>query len=378
MGTILRTLSSRWTGISIILLSISPLSAQQLVVQKVWEFGAVDGPPETIWERIVDATILHGQVLAVDLNLAEVRAYSLSGEYLGLVGGRGQGPGEFLRPASIQRTGDSLRVYDILQKRSVIIDPDGRAVRTRKTEFPPRSNFFHRVWKGRHGWWIGETGLIGRQRPSECDTVHYTIVWKPFEETDTIGIVPGNPYWIDAATLDSLVMHTVENLGPAGGTWVLGDSVLVLVDGNRSDAALFRIGPNGPELRRTKPLPGSPSELTADDRKAAAQAYFRKYDVDPSRTSIRGFVLPEFWSAWTRVRGDDKGGVWLRRGGPELIDPARGERWVRWDLETDDFLEVEMPPGVEIHQFGEGHAVGFRRDGLGVQYLLLYRIVESG
>lgn len=377
MGTSFRPLVQFSMAMGIVLAAPLSVSSQDLQVEKVWEIGAVDGPPETIWERIQDAAILNGAVYAADIAMAEVREYSLKGEYLGRIGGKGQGPGEFVGPVSIQSSQDTLWIYDGLLKRWVIVNSSGEHVRTQLPEVPPRSNFFQRIWRGRHGWWVGETALIGRRRPSECDSTHFTIVWKAFHQTDTVSSVPGNPYWIDSASEDSLVMHTTENLGPSGGTWVIGDSLLVLVDGIQSEVSLYLLASGGLEKIRERPLPGARKALTAADREAAAEAYFRKYDLDPGHTSIRRFVLPDYWSAWTRVRGDDEGGLWLRRGGPELVDPSLGEHWVRWDLADDSFRELQIPPGVEILQFGERHAVGLRRDDWGVEYLLLYEIFKD-
>lgn len=374
MSTLLRLLSLATAAAGIVLLWPTQVSAQQLRVEMVWEIGEINGPPQIIWERISDAVIFNDRVIASDLAMAEVRAYSLSGGFIGLLGGPGPGPEEFGAPHTMLIVRDTLFVYDGGYDRWVLFDRDGNHVRTARPEIPQKVSFYQRIWIGRHGFRVGETHLVGRRLPSECDSTHLTIAWRPFGQTDTLASIPGNPYWIDSASLNSLVMHTVENLGPSGGTWVMGDSLLVLVDGVGSEGSLFLLTEDGLEEVRQRSLPGTRQRLTEADREAAANAYFRKYDVDPAHTSIRRFVLPEYWSAWTRVRGDEKGGVWLRRGGPELVDPSRGEQWVRWDLADDEFRELDMPPGVEILQFGEGHAVGLRRDEWGVEYLVLYRI----
>ena len=121
-------------------------------------------------------------------------------------------------------------------------------------------------------------------------------------------------------------------------------------------------------------LNGERSQVTDVDKGLIEADYYRRHGLVPEETTIQGFRVPEQWAAWTRVRGDGQGSVWIRRGGGELFDPGRGERWVRWTLEDNGFSEIEAPPGVEILQFGEGHAVGLRRDDLGVEYLLLFRI----
>ena len=352
----------------------TPGSAQELSLERIWEIGSIEGPDETIWQRISDAGILGGRVYVADIELSEVRAFSLQGEYLGLVGGPGQGPLEFARPLSMQVVHDTLRIYDKGLQRWVILDEAGNHVRTERPDVPPRSNFLKRIWRAKHDWWVGETSLIGRRLPSDCDTTHLTITWRSFDQTDTLSSISGNPLWLRVERSGALVMHTVDNIGPSGGTWVLGDSLLVLVDGALSTAEIWAADPDGWRLVLERSLNGERSQVTDVDKGLIEADYYRRHGLVPEETTIQGFRVPEQWAAWTRVRGDGQGSVWIRRGGGELFDPGRGERWVRWTLEDNGFSEIEAPPGVEILQFGEGHAVGLRRDDLGVEYLLLFRI----
>lgn len=352
------------------------LVGQSLTVEKIWEIGGVDGSPESIWMRIEDATITGDRIYAVDIALPAVRAFGVDGSYVGEVGREGQGPSEFARPVSAVVVQDSLWIFDLAQDRYTIFDARGNHGRTPRMS-PLGGRHLVQVWPGRHGWHIGMTGVIGRSTPSRSQPNHRTIVWNDIR-VDTIAVFDGKPFWVryDNLHLDSLRMSTVLSLGPEGGPWVLGDSLLVQVDGSRSLARIFRMTPSGPELERTRSLPGRPRPLTSAERKASVAWYFRFFGLDPegSEHHIVEVVPPDSFPAWSRILGDGDGAIWLRRGGPEMIDPERGERWMRWSLEDGSLDWVELPPGVEALRFRDGYMVGKRRGDFEVEWLVLYRV----
>lgn len=349
---------------------------QEFRVERTWEIGAVDGPPETIWSRIVDATILNGRVFAADIMLPTVRSYTPDGQYVGTLGEAGQGPGEFARPLSLTVVDDNLWVYDRTQDRWVIFDSSGEHLRTVRPEVPTRPNFFQRIWNARHGWSLGITGVISRRWPSQSITDHFVIAWKDSTTSDTLASIPANPFLVQLSIFDSLRVEPRVAANPAGGAWLLGDSLLVVVDGMESEATLYRVMPEGLERARDRTLPGRPHALTEQDRNAAEAWYYWRFNIDRDESRITEVVVPfESWSAWTLVRGDDAGGVWLRRGGPQRMDQRVGEHWVRWSLEEDSFRELQLPAQVEALAFRHGYVVALRRGAFGVEYLQLYRIM---
>ena len=346
----------------------------QIEVELVWEIGTVNGPAETIWDYIMDATIVDGAVYAVDIRLQTVRGFSVAGEYLGELGRVGQGPGEFAQPISVTVVNDTLWIYDVTLDRWAIFDHDGRHVRTERTGsgYSPLA-FLNRLWPGRNDQWIGMTGLVQRSRPSQSVDDHYVLSWDDSGVVDTLAVIPGNPYWTERDWTDSLVMSPTESLGPSGGAWVLGDSLLALVVG--TEALLYQLEER-PKLTHRSRLPGASRPITEAEAELAARAYYRTYGLDPEESSTTGFVLPEQWAPWTRVLGDDEGNLWLRRGGPELVDPTQGERWVRWRIGSGERDEVLIPPGVEALRFRDGYMVGMGYGTLGTQRLYLYRLRE--
>ncbi len=178
---------------------------------------------------------------------------------------------------------------------------------------------------------------------------------------------------------DSLHLNTSPrgNLGPDGGVWVLGDSLVVWVDGATSTGRVYQVGRDSPTLVRTKTLPGAVRPLSEAEHKAAIAWYYRRWNIEPGAEGAPIEVVPpDHWSAWTRVVGDEEGNVWMRQGGPRILDPDKGERWARWSLADDSLRWVELPPGVEGLRFREGYVVGVERGEFGVESLVLLELME--
>lgn len=351
------------------------LSAQEIQLQRVWEVGAVDGPPEAIWSRIEDATIMAGHVYAVDIDLQMVRRFELSGEYRGELGGVGQGPGEFARPISVSARSDTVTVLDFAQRRWALFDSQGQHLRTSRLPSESDGYYFDRLWTARHGWYIGQTLTEGASNPSAVVTQLHTLVWRPPEVFDTLLAIESNSLWYRDEPDEQFRIFTSFNLGPDGGSWLLGDSLLVTLDANEGRAHLWRLTSSGIEEVRSRELSGERREVTSADRETVTASFRWLQDLSTERRLAYEFVFPDSWSAWTAVLGDEEGNLWIRRGGPRNVDRTVGEQWVRWSLRDDAMTEVELPAGVEALRFREGHLVGKREDEWGVEYLVLYRLM---
>lgn len=375
---------ARWFLLVCLLGAPGRSAAQDLQVRKLWEKGEVDGPPETIWVRIRDATILNDRVFALDVGAPTVRAFTVSGDYVDDLGRKGSGPGEFVLPTSLSVVDDSLRVYDLGLKRYAVFDAEGRHGRTSSVADPLNRGggvyWIERLWPGRHGWWMGLHTLLGTSRPSQSVSRYALLMWRSLEAVDTLISYDGNPTWTKYHRTDSLHLNTTlqGNLGSDGGVWVLGDSLVAWVDGATSTGRLYQVGRDSLMLVRTKTLPGDVRPLSEAENKDAIAWYYRRSNTEPGAEGAPIEVVPpDHWSAWTKVVGDEKGNIWMRQGGPRILDPAKGERWARWSLADDSLRWVELPPGVEGLRFREGYVVGMEHGEFGVQSLVLLELVGS-
>lgn len=103
------------------------------VIEPVLAFriGEVDGPPEYAFGQI--ATVVGGEnggFFTCDINDMQIRRYDGTGKYVGNVGRRGAGPGEYQGCTDLALTNDgSLVVNDQSNARFVIYDVEGTYVR---------------------------------------------------------------------------------------------------------------------------------------------------------------------------------------------------------------------------------------------------------
>lgn len=376
MNARLRTRTVHWALLALMTIPTS-LRGQGLYLERMWELGTVDGPPETIWSRIADATIMAGGVYAVDVAIPAARAFEITGEFRGELGGVGQGPGEFARPLSVFARGDTLAVYDVALRRTALFDVEGEHLKTLRTAAGSEPHGLERVWTAEHGWNVGRSLIIGRSRPESSVTDLYTVAWRPSERLDTLLTVASNAVWVrDGPNDPTLRVLTVYNLGPEGGSWLLGDSLLATLNARESLLRFWHFTPMGPEVIAERSLGGERRRLTAADRRAASDWLDWKYGISPEDTDLE-YVFPEWWSPWTAVLGDSRGHIWIRRGGPRHVDQEAGEQWLRLSLDEQSAVELETPVGVEVLRIRDGYVVGKRTGAHGVEHLVLYRLVAS-
>ena len=90
--------------------------------------GREDGEDAQLFGRITDITVdLNGTMYVVDAGFERVQKYSKSGVFLGTIGRRGEGPGEYYAPFAVA-TDDAGYVYVTGQGKISIFDSDGRFV----------------------------------------------------------------------------------------------------------------------------------------------------------------------------------------------------------------------------------------------------------
>jgi hypothetical protein len=83
----------------------------EFVLEPVFRIGVVEGPPEFAFGRI--AAVLptaDGGFFTCDINDAQVRRYSAAGAFLGAVGRKGAGPGEYAMCMDLALLGDTMLV----------------------------------------------------------------------------------------------------------------------------------------------------------------------------------------------------------------------------------------------------------------------------
>lgn len=99
-------------------------------LEETLRLGSLDGR----WDAFVSPRLPiegpNGELVLLDQGLPAVRVFGREGEHLRDLGGEGEGPGEFVSPASIGAHDDRVWIADPRQRRFTEFHIDGRVLRT--------------------------------------------------------------------------------------------------------------------------------------------------------------------------------------------------------------------------------------------------------
>jgi hypothetical protein len=355
---------------ALLLLGPVPLYGQAgtdpLIPRLLWEVGGLNG--EVIWQRLIDAVITDYGVYALDIQIPVIRRFSIEGDLLTEMGRRGRGPGEIIIPGSI--ISDSLgriTAFDWGQSRTVMFDQTGAHVQTKRIPVPMEV-----AAVGLHpmvdGWTVVKTGFRGTDGGDQ-EQIGLAMSGN---RIDTLAIIEGLSVTYISGDSQSRRSATIYS-GPTGGFATVSDSTVVVVDGIRLRGRLITVRSGSLVRGPWQPLPGSTASVTGEDEELLQSLVDARFAT--SSIPKRDFRYPEIWSAWTKVEAGHGEEVWLRQGGRETIS-GRFERWMRWDVRSDETTWIELPPGVRALHFSEHHIVAVRTDDLGVEALQLYQVTN--
>lgn len=343
---------------------------QDLSVSVVWEIGGVNGPEEVMWMRINDAVLLRESVYVIDTQDPSVRQFSLQGAFLRDLGRVGAGPGEFMRPSIVASRGDSIGVWDFMQRRWAFFDKEGNHLRTRQIPVYPQMRYpaFHQPFGNVHGFYAGLTTWVV---DDGIDFPQALVQWSAPTRVDTLGLVPQGAIM---ALVGGQWNRVSQGVGPIGGVDALGDSLIVYVDGLESRITLFSRTESGLKAVKERGLPGSPRPLSQREQDELVDHLIRN---GPPEYGRREYRVPELVSVWTSVNASADGIVWLRRGGTGDLFSS-GETWVAWSLAEGMMGELTLPLGVNLLDVERSFLIAKRRGEFDELYLRLLRIEGLG
>ena len=373
MSTFLRSIV-----VAVLLLGPTSASSQELSLERVWAMGDAFGSEAETWHRLEDATVVNGHVVAVDMFLPTVRVFTVGGEYVGDLGRDGAGPSEYVAPVSVRADRDGFEVWDLAQRRSVRWGIQGGEFVHEHTTLEAGSGGLTWLRAVRGGGKVGWTAMASSRGENDENETRHLIVHASGAGTDTVAVVDGNPIRLMLRGQSGPRIDTRPSPFAAGGGWLFGDSLLVVVDGWEGRADLYQAGEAGMNLVRTDSLPARASAVRSGpaDEEKMTRWWMRFNGVeDLADSRVERVLAPERLPAWSSVLGDDRGNAWIRDGSVARLSTEEGERWLRWNLADDSFAWVEVPRGVQVFRFREGHMVGRERGALGEARLVLYRIV---
>jgi hypothetical protein len=313
-----------------------------------------------------------GALWVVDGQTCEIRLFQSSGVHLATVGGRGEGPGEFLRPRLLGPfRGDSVAVWDDANGRLSVFSPGGVLVRTEPAflvdgVLPRAMAVFN------DGSILAQTPRIlsaGSLEPGALlgDSVHLIRLdpGKPIPEPMAEA---RGPTWVWTGRSQVPLAFTIN-----AGFEVDQDGVYV-VAGPDFRVRLFQRG----RLSESFGVDRAPRRVVPEDIAAYVEV-IRGYMTEPMLSEYLAGVdhpnRPGFLPAYSRVLVSGEGRVWARIYSADVFASAH------WDVFSPDREwegRVDTPAGVTVTEVTGGSMVGVWRDELDVEYVRVYAIRAGG
>lgn len=359
--------------------SWSQESAWHVKDSAIVDIGSISGPdPYQLFDVRGARRLSDGRIVIANAGTGELRFYGGEGRYLYSAGGKGGGPGEFMRLDRIFITpGDSIVAYDRPNVR--IFDREG--------------TYLHSVLIGGFG---SETFL--GLRPVGLLGSHVLILsawpdyWK-LNFTDGVNRKPGAYAAFDFSTgaFDSLGTYPgyttyVERTGQgvsqrvypfgksaeivAGGDRiVIGDNkvyALEVQDGRGRLQMIIRV------QRRAIPVTAELLERWIEERLVP-------YDATPQQRAqwardFRNLPVAKTQPAFGSLAVDREGNIWVQDY------QVAGEAWTYQVLSGDGIWlgGVRLPDTLEPLDIGDDYVLGLWRDGDDVEHVRLHRLIKPG
>lgn len=362
--------------------------------------GSGDGSAaeDALFERIVGVRRLaDGRVAVLDAGAATLRIYDDGGREVERWGGYGEGPEEFLGPATLLGLpGDTLVVWDAPSTSVVRVVPGvGIVARTPLTRVEavqlrmPSIAADGSILMPGFAWPAGsgeqDPGIYRGTAPvmvhaadgSRMDT----LVLRPAREVmvaEIMGrsIVGDAPFAADLRAVwvgEAADPDASQPAVPLPTRAAIGDGSAI--DDGGGWRWQVQIVDTAGALREVWRGPAGDLAVGDDDRSWYLDQLAAGASTPQERAMLpqmeRALTWPDVRPAWTELRRDDTGHVWLRIGRHMALatPPAK------WRIVSPDGVwlgDLELPPAFEPHHIGPEVIVGVRTDELGVERVEVY------
>ncbi len=347
--------------------------------------GVVEGDPAYELFRTVGAVRLSdGRVVLASGGTHELRFYTPEGLHLFSVGREGGGPGEFRGIGMIARfAGDSIVVYDMMQRRVSLFDSHG--VHIRDVTLTGASQVFFPMVLGRldDGAYLAQ--ISSRQigpnapelQPGEMrDSVLILHIGPDGDTFDTVGVFPSTINQVKMLSLGGntqplpIPVHfsprSVVVTQPDG--MIAGTSDTYDVRYYGSDGTLRRI-----VRKEHEPVPVTQADV--DSVNARLQQSLAESNIpDELRSIYDDRPSAETMPAFLRLMTDSEGNLWVeeyRRPGDDV------PRWSVFDSDGYFLGVVTGPEGIRVTDIGPDYMLGIVTDELDVERVVMYRLVRG-
>jgi hypothetical protein len=343
--------------------------AWQLDPVPLVELGEADGRPSEVFSRITAVALLgDGGTVVGDGASGTLRVFGPDGTFERQMGGEGQGPGEFAYLGSLHvLTADTVLAYDPVAYRLSTFARSGELLATTQMEAGGGAPevYLGRDTRGKH--------LVSLIRPSPRDASHVTSDAMELRRYSSEG-----ESWVSLGVFPGMRrVRSPVPLSPHFIGAVLGDTVFVtdgllpvLIAIAQSDSSAVTVESGASPWTREEAWARLASNLAGADERDRLEA---------TRDQPAWDSIPRY----SDVLPDPAGMLWLKE-----YDPGTDSHWVlrqrtggAWTVVSPRgrrIALVAVPEGFRLMAVGHERVAGVSLDSLGVERVLVYRLVRSG
>lgn len=330
--------------------------------------------------RVLGATRLkNGGVAIANAGSGEIRIFDAEGRFLAAHGRKGEGPGEFQRPALVGAVGeDTLVVVDNdLRRISLVHAEEGFLESSRISDdlgggaYPQGMFSDASIVLGGGFYWSSTSGVELTSGYSRRSTNFWSTNLAG-ELVTEFGEFFGSEFFMDVQDEGGGAVSMRARLIPFGkySMQTVGPDLFYVASGDSWEIQAF--DPAG-KLRKVFRLRRAPSPVRSEDLEAMIQSEVDEAS-DPSaapgiRTEYEKMPVPDFMPAFAGLHADSRGYLWVERYRPP------GEDNPVFDILAPDGALVgwvALPPGSDILEIGENAVVVLHRDELEVEYVRVF------
>jgi hypothetical protein len=275
----------------------------------------MEGPAELLFDGIEDIAFLPDGGLAV-LNRysQEVRLFNGDGSFGGVLGGKGEGPGEFRDPIQVTLIGsDSLSAWDWGLNRVTVFPLSGGAPRTVRLDPPPPNPTGH-FGVSRRVFIVGSHDVQPLGQPGEEEGQQWLNALGYGEGgqlRDTVEVLPYGQYlWVDESSREAGYPHF-----GARGTFSVRMNRMFM--GNGSDPMVRVVDPGREHPPRQFEWAPPDRRISSRDVAATREFDFARFSQPALQQRIRrnweALPIADRFPAMQKVLADDIGRVWVKR-----------------------------------------------------------------
>lgn len=346
--------------------------------EPILELGERDGPEPLQFFNVTGGLRLpDGRIALLNSGSKTVRIFGENGEFITEFGGPGDGPAEFRTLGSIHHLpGDSLLIWDPGRPGIALFAPSGEFIRSQRIASPgperlaglePLSDGRMVVKTYASPLTQGEGRGVGVYR----DSAPLFLFDRDGEFLDTIGVFPST----ESAIME-VAGHTLFGAAPfPKSTWmaVKGTSIYVGI-ANAMEVSV--LNPDG-RLQAVFRYPAADLGVRQEDRDWYGDR-MREMASTPQEEQMLGpvreaLVFPETRAAYSDLRLDQAGAIWLRTG-RHFPPAAPSPEWTVFSKDGVLLGTLYLPDRFEVLEFGDGYVLGVWKDEMDVEYIRLYSL----